>query len=113
MFDEQSNEPHEGVQGVEALGPDQGGGVRLLGQGSVAQIHAHLGAQAEEARDQVVRLQDSLLVHLKKRKGFIHCNYGLPITFHLLFLIYRELIEDDVLPNFSTELKYRIELLSH
>ena len=34
MFDKKGDEPDEGIQGVEALGSHQAGGVVLLGQGS-------------------------------------------------------------------------------
>lgn len=68
MLDQQRNEAYEGVQVVVALGTDDGGAggrvVLLLGLGTVADLHAHLRAEAEEACDQVVRLQDALLVHL-------------------------------------------------
>ena len=67
VLHQQGDEPDERVQGVETLGADQRGAVVGLGQRAVAQIHAHLRTQAEEARDEVVRLQDALLVHLKCR----------------------------------------------
>ena len=42
VLDEESDEPDEGVQSVETLCPHQGGAVVLLGQGTVAKVHAHL-----------------------------------------------------------------------
>lgn len=66
MFHQQRNEPHESVQCVEALGAhDHWRGVVLFGERPVAQIDAHLGAQTEEAGDEVVSFQDSVHVHLK------------------------------------------------
>ena len=68
MFDEERDEPYEGVEGVETLGAHQRRAVCLLRQCSVAQVYAHLGAQAEEPGDQIVCLQDALLVHLKRQQ---------------------------------------------
>lgn len=60
MFDQQRDEPDEGVQVVVALGSDDcGAGCRvvlLLGLSAVTDLHTHLGAQPEEPGDQVVRL---------------------------------------------------------
>ena len=65
MLDEEGNEPDEGVQRVETFGTNQSGAVRLFTERSVAQVHAHLGTQAEKASYQVVRLQNSLGMHLE------------------------------------------------
>jgi hypothetical protein len=70
VLHQQRNEPDECVERVEALGADEGGSVAGAGRGfaqrAVTQVHTHLRAQAEEARDQVVRLEDALLVHLER-----------------------------------------------
>ena len=52
---------------MEALSAHQCWTVGLLGKCSVAQVNAHLCAETEETRDQVVCLQDALLVHLKDK----------------------------------------------
>lgn len=67
VLDEQPDEAHERVERVEAFGADQRRAVRLLPERAVTQVDAHLRTEAEEARDEVVRLQDSLLVHLRTR----------------------------------------------
>ena len=56
VLHQQRYQAHKGVQGVETLGAHQSGRVRLLAEGAVAQVDAHLRAQAEEASDEVVRL---------------------------------------------------------
>ena len=69
MFDEERDEADEGVESVETLGPDQGGAVVLLGQGAVAQVHAHLGRHPEESGDEVIRLQEPVEIHLLHEDG--------------------------------------------
>lgn len=68
MLDQKGDEAHKGIQVVVAFGSDDGGAGRrvvlLLGLRPVADLHAHLSAQAEEACDQVIRLQNALLMHL-------------------------------------------------
>lgn len=72
VLDQQGNEPDKGVQVVVALGPDDGGTgcrvVLLLRLCPVADLDTHLGAQPKKPGDQVVRLQDALLVHLKRNE---------------------------------------------
>ena len=65
MLDEQRDEAHERVERVEAVGADQRQAVAGVGERAVTQVDAHLGAEPEETRDQVVRLQDALAVHLR------------------------------------------------
>ena len=69
VFDKESNEPDESIKSVETLCPDQGWAVVLLGEGAVAEVHAHLGGHAEEPGDQVVRLQQTVEVHLLDEDG--------------------------------------------
>ena len=69
MFDEESDEPDEGVQSVETLCPHQGGAVVLLGQGAVAEVHTHLSRHPEEPGDQVVSLEEAVQVHLLDKYG--------------------------------------------
>lgn len=72
MFDQQGNEPHKGVQVVVTFGSDDGCTgcwvVLLFSLRTVADLHTHLCAQAEEPCDQVVCLQDPLLMHLKEEE---------------------------------------------
>lgn len=72
MFDQQGYEPHKGVQVVVTFGSDDGctgcGVVLLLRLCTVADFHTHFRAQTEEPCDQVIRLQDALLMHLKRKK---------------------------------------------
>ena len=71
MSDEEGDEADECVQRVVASGP----GERVVGtvggaiQSPVAHIHTHFGADAEEASDEVVCLQDALRVHLSHKCG--------------------------------------------
>lgn len=69
VLDQQGDEPHKGVQVVVTLGSDDGcTGCRvvlLLSLSAVADLHTHFCAQPEESCDQVIRLQDSLLMHLE------------------------------------------------
>lgn len=78
VFDQQGDEPDKGIEVVVTLGSDDGGTrcrvVLLLSLRPVAYLHAHLCAQSEEPRDQVVCLQDALLVHLEETKGRRHVN---------------------------------------
>ena len=69
MFDQQGDQPDEGVQSVETLGSHQGGAVVLLGQSAVAEIHTHLSRHPEEPGDQVVSLQQAVQVHLLHKYG--------------------------------------------
>ena len=66
VFDQQGNESDKSIQGLETLGPSQRLAVYLLCQGPVAYVHTQLNGETEEARDEVVGLQDPLLVHLWK-----------------------------------------------
>ena len=43
VLDEESDQSHEGVQGVETLCPNESRAVVLFSQGAIAEIHAHLG----------------------------------------------------------------------
>lgn len=73
MLDKQGYESNKGVQVVVALGSDDGCAgcwvVLLFSLCTVTDLHTHLGTQPEEARDQVVRLQNTLLVHLSGKKS--------------------------------------------
>ena len=64
MPEQQLNEPNECVEGVEALYSNAGHHLAGLGQRPVAQIHAHLGTEAEETCYQVIGLEDTLKMHL-------------------------------------------------
>ena len=68
MLHQQSDETHKGIESVEAFGPDERRSVVRAGfpERTVTQIHTHLRTQAEEAGDEVVRFQDTLLVHLQQ-----------------------------------------------
>lgn len=72
VFDQQGDEPDEGVQVVVTLRSDDGCAgcwvVLLLSLCPVTYLHAHFCAKPEEPRDQVICLQDALLVHLEERK---------------------------------------------
>jgi len=64
MPQQQLNEAHERVEGVEALYSDARHHLAGLGQRTVTQVDTHLRTQAEEARYQVVGLEDALQMHL-------------------------------------------------
>lgn len=57
-------QPYERVQRVEALGAQNRGRGSGLGNRAVTEIDAHLRAQLEESRDQIVGFQDPVNVHL-------------------------------------------------
>lgn len=73
MFDQQGYEPHKGIQVVVTFGSDDGCTgcwvVLLFSLCTVADLHTHFCAQTEEACDQVICLQDSLLMHLKEERN--------------------------------------------
>ena len=48
---------------METLRHDRGG-VVLLHQGPVAQVHAHLGGHPDEEGDQIIRVHQAVEVHL-------------------------------------------------
>jgi hypothetical protein len=77
VFDQQSYEAYKGVQCVEALVTHARRTLVVFCQRLVAQIHAHLCAQPEEARDEVICMQDALLVHLGA-----HTQSGVNIPAH-------------------------------
>lgn len=72
VFHQQGYEPHKGIQVVVTFGSDDGCTgcwvVLLFSLCPIANLHTHFCAQPEEASDQVICLQNSLLVHLGKRK---------------------------------------------
>jgi len=66
VLDKQRDQSDEGVQCVETLSAHKDRRrVVLLGQRPVAQVHAHLRAQTEEACYQVICLQNTVHIHLK------------------------------------------------
>lgn len=68
MLDQKGNKPNKSVQVMVALGPNDGrtgGWVLLFSLSAVTDLYTHLCAQPEEASDQVISLQDTLLVHLQ------------------------------------------------
>ena len=60
MSEQQLNQSHEGVEGVEALDADTRHHLARLRQSPVTQVDTHLRAQTEETRYQVVSLEDTL-----------------------------------------------------
>jgi len=64
MPQQQLNEAHECVEGVEALYSDACHHLAGLGQRAVTQVDTHLRTQAEEACYQVIGLEDALQMHL-------------------------------------------------
>lgn len=84
MFDQQGYEPHKGIEVVVTLGPDYSCTgcwvVLLLCLSPIAYLHTHFCAKPEEPRDQIICLKDSLLMHLKERKGHFSSIPGTLLT---------------------------------
>ena len=64
MLHKKSNEAYKGIQSVETFSSRQRWRMGGFRQGSVAEVHAEFRADAEEAGDEIVRFQNTLLVHL-------------------------------------------------
>jgi len=64
MPEQQLNETHKCIEGVEALDSDARHHLAWLGQCSVAQIDTHLSTQTEETCYQVISFEDTMKMHL-------------------------------------------------
>lgn len=88
VLHQQCNKSHKGIQIVVTLGSNHSGVgsrvVLLLSLSTIADFNTHFGAKTEKAGDQVIRFQDSLLVHLSG-KGKTLRTINATSSFYKLF----------------------------